>query len=180
MYSLIKKLSFPLLGGLLLLSLENCYLDTPEKKEWGFKPVYSNELEDIIALEPPRPLKHLGKIYSYEQYLLINEPQQGLHVIDNSDPRNPKQLSFLKLLGSNDIAIKNNIIYADQFRNMMIVKMEDVSSILDKRLVSNTFQNHTSYDVSPPGQDLYYECPNPSLGVVVNWTADSVDYPCYK
>ena len=48
-------------------------------------PVYL-EMNDvrarIIEVEPPQPLDNPGKIYIYGDYLLINEPTQGIHILE--------------------------------------------------------------------------------------------------
>lgn len=179
-----RKFLLVLTAGILLILLENCCYDgccdCGPYKEWGYKPVYSNDLNDIVKLEDPKPLKNPGKIYSYKNYLLVNEVQQGLHIIDNTDPTNPIQTHFLTIAGSNDVAIKNDIIYADQFNNLIVVSLDSIAGIIEKKRLPEVFENYAYYDVSPEEEGVYYECPDPSLGVVVNWVADSVEYPCYK
>lgn len=186
-----KRILLIPLAIILLISLENCCYDDGccygnddcgnyPYTEWGFKPEYSTDLNDIIQLEDPRPLRNPGKIYSYKNYLLVNEIQTGLHIFDNTDPRNPIATHFLKIAGSNDVAIKNDVVYADQFNNLVVISLDSLAEVLDKKLIAEAFQNYANYDVSPPDKDVYYECPDPAFGVVVNWVADSVDYPCYK
>lgn len=182
-----KRILLIPLSAILLISLENCCYDEDccydcngRYIEWGFKPEYSNDLNDIVKLEDSRPLQYPGKIYSYKNYLLVNEIQEGLHIFDNTDPRNPVPINFLKIAGSNDVAIKNDVIYADQFNNLVIVSLDSLAGIVEKKLLSEAFQNYANYNVTPPDDGVYYECPDASLGVVVNWVADSVEYPCYN
>ncbi|MFY0601123.1 MAG: hypothetical protein JXR03_15710 [Cyclobacteriaceae bacterium] len=180
-----KKPLLLLIACILLISLENCCYDgcchdCEPRIEWGFKPIYSDDLNDIVILEDPKSLKNPGKIYSYKHYLLVNEVQKGMHIIDNTDPRNPVQTHFLKIAGSNDVAIKNDVIYADQFNNLVIISLDSLAGILDKKRVSNVFENYAYYNISPDEKGVYYECPDQSFGVVVNWVADSVEYPCYN
>lgn len=170
-----------------LLTLENCcydddccYDDCGPYREWGYRPVYSNLLEDIILLEEPRTVVNPSKIYIYKNYLLVIERQQGVHIIDNMDPRNPTPINFLKIVGNNDVAIKNGVLYADQFENLVSIQLDSLETKLVKNRTTEVFENFDYYDVAPDEPDVYYECPDPSLGVVVEWVADSVDYPCYK
>ena len=171
-------------GG--LLTLENCCYDgccfdedCSSYKKWGYKPVYSNDLDDIVVLEEPRPLQDVGKIYSYQNLLLVNERQKGLHVIDNSDPTQPNKLHFLKIAGSNDVAIKNGYLYADQFDNLIVVSIDELANIIDKKMMEDAFENYADYNLTPDEYDVYYECPDPGRGVVVSWVQDSVKNPCY-
>ncbi|MEM6643318.1 MAG: hypothetical protein AAF616_10085 [Bacteroidota bacterium] len=169
-----------------ILTLENCcydddccYGDCDPQREWGLKAVYSNDLDDIIALEQPRSLVNPSKIYLYRQYLLVNEAQKGIHIFDNSDPRNPLPLHFLKILGGNDVAIKDDVLYADQFDNLVSISLASVADKLEKERLEDVFRNFNAYDVRPEESEVYYECPDPALGTVIDWVADSVDYPCY-
>jgi hypothetical protein len=146
---------------------------------WGLRAEYSNDLDDIVQLEEPRSIKNPGKIYSYQDYLLVSEVQKGLHIIDNSDPRNPIPIYFLKIAGSNDIAIRNDVIYTDQFDNLISISLDSFAEELQKKRLLNAFENYSYYDIAPDSLGAYYECPDPTLGVVVNWVADSIDYPCY-
>ena len=187
MKSFIKKIILIPIIGFGLLSLENCCYDDPdcctdcyEHKEWGYKAVYSNDLDDIVSLEEPRPLRSPGKIYVYNDLLLINEVLKGVHIYNNSDPANPVALNFLKIAGCNDMAMRNGILYTDQFTNLITIRLDSLERELEKNRLLDVFQNFSYYDVAPDSIDVYYECPNPSLGVVVNWVQDSVEYPCYK
>lgn len=161
---------------------EDCYEDCcfSEYKEWGYKAVYSNELNDIVSLEAPRTVSSPGKIYLYKDYLLVNEVQRGMHIIDNTDPRQPKNIHFLRIEGSNDVAIKNDVLYADQFNNLITVNLDSLTNELEKNRLENVFENYAYYDARPDSTGVYYECPDPYFGVVVDWVQDSVSYPCYS
>ncbi len=58
---------------------------------------------DIEALrasplvEAPRNIVNPGKIFISEDLLLIGEENEGIHVIDDSNPADPIPLSFLKI-----------------------------------------------------------------------------------
>ncbi len=66
-----------------------------------------------IEVLSPKSLTNPGKIYTYGSTLFINELNAGIHVINNSNPQNPVPLKFIKILGNVDIAVKDNILYAD-------------------------------------------------------------------
>ncbi len=158
---------------------DDCYCCYEPKKEWGYKPIYSTDPDDIIRLEDPQALKNPGKIYSFRNYLLVNEVNRGFHIIDNSDPGSPVQTQFLRIEGSNDVAIRNGVIYADQFQNLVIVRLDSLTEVIEKKFLPNVLENYGYYDIGPDIPDVYYECPDPYSGVVVDWYADSVEYPCY-
>lgn len=188
MLSTIKKILIIPLLCLLILSLENCCYDCCDDcydgKVWGYRPVYSNRLSDIVSLEDSQPLSRPGKIFIYNDYLLVNELQKGVHIIDNSDPINPTPLHFLKIAGNNDVAVKNGILYADQFSNLVTIRLDSLSTKFTDRIATtrlmDVFDSFNEYDIAPDESEVYYECPNPDLGVVVDWVQDSVEYACYN
>ncbi|MCH6232342.1 hypothetical protein [Cognataquiflexum rubidum] len=95
-------------------------------------PVYlqmSTVREADIIIEPGKELDNPGKIYIYEDYLFINEPQKGIHILDNSDPAAPKNLNFINIPGNVDLAINSNILYADNYVDLLSFDISDVRSI---------------------------------------------------
>lgn len=99
-------------------------------------PVYL-EMSDVrarmIAPEPAKPLDNPGKIYIYEDYLLVNEPSKGIHILDNSNPANPINLSFIPIEGNIDLAVNDNILYADNYVDLLAF---DISKITNVKLVN--------------------------------------------
>jgi hypothetical protein len=81
-------------------------------------PVYL-EMSDVrartIVIEPGQDLENPGKIYLYGNYLLINEPQEGIHILDNTNPASPVNLNFIPIEGNVDLAVNNNMLYADNY-----------------------------------------------------------------
>ncbi|MEM7103807.1 MAG: hypothetical protein AAF502_11785 [Bacteroidota bacterium] len=94
--------------------------------------------EDVrqpVEVEAPRPLGNTGKIYYYQNYILVNEIREGIHVIDNSNPASPSNLGFIKILGNVDMAVKGNILYADNFMDLLAIDFTDpMNAILVKRV----------------------------------------------
>lgn len=78
-----------------------------------------------IASAEPQDLKEPGKIYAYKQYLLIGEVKKGIHVIDNSDPRSPRPVSFIKIPGVLDFVVKNEMLYADSYMDLVSLDLSD-------------------------------------------------------
>lgn len=66
-----------------------------------------------------RMIQKQGKICFYKDYLYISEPEIGIHIIDNSNPANPRNIAFIELLGNADLAIRNNQLYADSYIDLV-------------------------------------------------------------
>ncbi len=127
-----------LFNALLLLSLfsmTGCLKDECEetRRFIEYQPVYVQPHQfriDITATQA-RELRNTGKIYVYGDYLFINELREGVHVFDNSDPSSPVNAGFIVIPGNVDISIRNNVLYADSYTDLLAI---DISEITDPRL----------------------------------------------
>ncbi len=77
------------------------------------------------VVESPRELKKPGKIYYYNDYLLINEIHQGIHIFDNSNPTQPTAISFISIPGNVDMAIKSDVLYVDCYFDLLTIDVTD-------------------------------------------------------
>jgi hypothetical protein len=103
-----------------------------------------NELRSGIKTLPAQDLESPGKIYVKDNYLFINEVKKGIHVIDNTNPSSPKAISFIQILGNVDIAVKDNILYADSYTDFVAL---DISNPKDVKEVSRTNEVFTNGQV---------------------------------
>lgn len=90
-------------------------------------PIYMSydELRTSIHVTTDEELVKPGKIYFKDQYMYINEYQKGIHVVDLSDPANPEQKAFIKIPGNVDMAIKENILYADSYIDLVLIDISN-------------------------------------------------------
>lgn len=131
-------------------TLTGCFRDQCEKTYTyiRYEPIY-RPLEEIRVspiAEAPKELKNPGKIYSFGKYLFINEADQGIHIIDNSDPSNPAPVAFWKIEGNTDIAIRGNYLYANQYIDLITVDIQDIQS---PKLVDRQEMVFTHYSIHP-------------------------------
>jgi hypothetical protein len=106
-----------------------------------WNPVYKTLAEIRIEPQvlPARSLKNPGKIYFYDRYLLINEIGEGIHIIDNSDARAPRTLAFLSIVGNVDIAVKDDVLYADGYMDMLTFDLRNIATPRLLNRYENTF-----------------------------------------
>jgi hypothetical protein len=95
-----------------------------------FNPVYKTPAECRVGIvaQGPRELRNPGKIYAFSHYLFINELNEGIHVIDNSDPAAPQKIAFWSIPGNVDIAIRGQYLYADQYVDLLTVDISDMQN----------------------------------------------------
>ncbi|RAJ17090.1 hypothetical protein [Olleya aquimaris] len=105
------------------------------------------EFENSTTLEEAKPIEETGKIYVKDNFLFINQPNKGFHVFNNSDPSNPINMAFIKVLGSTDLSIKNNILYINNATDLIAVKPDFSTNTIEvtKRVI-NTFPELVSPD----------------------------------
>lgn len=120
------------------------------------------DFENTTELLPPRAIVETGKIYIKDDFLFINEPNEGFHVFNNQDPSNPEKIAFIKVLGSSDVSIKNRILYFNNATDLIAVLPDysDFSLQITKR-VRSAFPQQLSPD------DMYFYVGEDE--VIVNW-----------
>ena len=157
---------------LLLAIVTSCVTDSSDPYErfpfdgTGYKPIYKTA-EEMAKIEVigAQPLAKPGKIYVLEPYLFINESGQGIHIVDNSDPKNPKNISFISIIGNYDMAAKGTFLYADNLTNLVVF---DISNPKAPRL-TKTVPNAIPVNNYPPFDGVYFECVESKKGIVTGW-----------
>lgn len=150
--------------------------DFEQESVMGFRPIYAQE-DAQLGMESARAIEKAGKIYSYQSLLFVNEVGKGVHIFDNSDPRNPVNLHFLSIPGNNDVAIKGGIMYADSYNDLLALEITTDTVRLVKRL-----ENIMGFsDEYPFENNAYFECVDPEKGKVVGWERAELNQPkCYR
>lgn len=154
-----------LLAGLLF----GCYpigQDAPapvNRSNYSATVVSRETLEKSITLSSPQPLKDAGKIYLYGNYILINEKYKGLHIVDNTDVRNPKKIAFLGIAGNLDMAVYQQKLYVDNAVDLVTI---DFQELLNGKLkVLSRLKNNLPSVPSPDGMRYTYN----TNGIVTAW-----------
>jgi len=126
-----------------------------------------SELVAPYSAEPKALIKP-GKIYIKDEYLFISEKNKGVHIINNADPAKPQKVAFINILGNIDIAVKDNILYADSYFDLLGIDISDPKSIKIAGKLENFF---IGFEVE---KEIYWLDPNetyyhPEKGIVVDW-----------
>lgn len=90
-------------------------------------PVYISyeDLRSSFSISGGHDLEKPGKIYYMEPYMYINEYQEGIHVVDLSDPANPLNKAFISIPGNVDMAVRNHVLYADSYIDLLTIDISD-------------------------------------------------------
>lgn len=126
------------------------------------EPVYMSpqEIREAASVVAPEGLGQTGRIYLYENYIFVNEMGRGIHVINNSEPAEPVVESFINLPGNYKMSIKDDIMYADSYMDMVAIDISNFKSIEIAGRIQNIFSNFNQ------NASEFYD---PELGVIVDW-----------
>ncbi|WP_234736292.1 LVIVD repeat-containing protein [Tellurirhabdus bombi] len=139
----MKLKLLPLLTLLVCLALactDNCR-ETRTFRRFTAQTFTAAQIREGVQQEDARALQMPGKIYTKDGYLFINELKEGIHVIDNRNPENPRTLTFLRIPGNGDMAVRNNILYADSYMDLLAFDISNPASIKPVNRVQNVFPN---------------------------------------
>ena len=107
------------------------------------------ELENSFAIQPEQPLNRSGKVLAYQELLFVVDPYRGVHVYDNTNVDNPQKLQFIRVLGIQDIALKENILYADNAVDIIGIDVQDIA----RPVLRSRLRNVLNEPLSPEGLD---------------------------
>lgn len=157
------------------VSFQSCLKDECEGTQTfvQYDPVYKtvDEIRQNIKILPPRTLENPGKIYYYKNHIIVNEVREGLHIINNHDPANPSMVAFIEIPGNVDMAVKNDMLYADNYIDLLTIDISDpVNPVLKTRtedvfnsLSQNQNLGHLVY-YEPTEVTVELDCSDPRWG----------------
>ncbi len=129
-------------------------------------PVYetTETLRQAVSVMPARAIEGTGKIYAHDGYLFLNQPSEGIHIIDNTDPANPRPVSFINIPGNFDLAAQDNVLYADSYIDLLALDISDPQNVRVAKRVENVFPRYNSYGFYPDDE----------LGIVTSWIEEEI------
>jgi len=145
--------------------LSGCVKDGYKHTYTVFIPVYKtlSQQRSLIGNKAPTSLQNTGKIYVKDNWIFINEKDKGIHVIDNSNPSQPKNIAFWNIPGNRDLAVEGNTLYADLYCDIVAIDISDPNHISVDKFLTN---------VDPSRLYFYTNTTNPdSINVVTDWIA---------
>lgn len=151
----------------LLLLMGRCTDKVEATRTYTYmKPVYmtTGELRQSVDVLPPRTIQSAGKIYYLNNHIFLNDPGEGIHIIDNTDPTNPTRVAFINIPGNYDMAAAGTTLYADSFIDLLVFDISQLDNIELVQRVENVFPRYTSYGTFPVEDDQ----------VITEWVEEEV------
>ena len=138
------KIFKPLVAVLVLALLSSCEKKTEFAEYLVARPLIMTKADFINSVDilPPQPIDESGKIYTYQDMIFINDKYEGIHVIDNSNPVSPQKIAYISLAGTVDISIKDDVLYADSIRDLVLFDISDISNIQEISRMQDVLQDN--------------------------------------
>lgn len=173
----MKNLLYLFSAGMLLLASCGNKTSSPDKII-GYGPIYQTDaaIESIKSTDP-QAIVEGGKIYTKDHYLYQVETGKGIHVMDIQDPAHPVKLSFIQIPGAQELSIKGNFLYANNYNDLVVVNIENVTQVSLVKRVPEVFH---IINTSTPPEAGYFECVDPQKGPVVGWAKKTLYSPKCK
>lgn len=174
-----------LLFALVAIILVSCESGVTEKITYKInEPVFMTKDEFRASVKvntKAEEIVTLGKICFYEGYLYISEPQKGIHIIDNRNPSSPQNIGFIEVLGNADLAIRDNLLYADSFVDLVWFDVTNPAAPVLKGRLEDIFPTALPIMINDYGYDYAKTYEENDNGIVVGWqvverTEDMKDY----
>ena len=156
--------------------LAGCTYDYKETYSYKInEPVFMsmNEFRNSVKItKEQHQINNYGKICFYNGFLYISESEVGIHIINNTNPSQPRIVGFIELVGNADLAIRDNVLYADALIDLVWFDIADPANPKFKGRLENAFpdalpiiDNPYEYDYS-----MCYTANGDKKGLVVGWT----------
>lgn len=143
-----------------------------------YAPVYAAIKWDApVELLPAKPTASAGKIYAYGSYAFQVDQYTGIHIISNAASAQAKKTGFLQIPFCTEIAIRNDFLYTNHNNDVVVF---DLSNPAAPRLVKRLEDAFPAINIAqehPPFSNVYFECPDPAKGMIVDWVQKPVDHP---
>jgi len=117
----------------------------------------------------PHQITSIGKMCFYDHYLYISEPEKGIHIINNTDPANPQQTGFIELLGNADLAIRNGMLYADSYIDLVWFDISNPALPVLKGRLDSIFPTAFPMTKNQYRIDYQLSYPNTNKGIIIGW-----------
>jgi len=167
----MKRLLY--LFSLALFALTGCQTRVTEMVTYKInEPVFmatSTFRNSVKVKTVPQKITCIGKMCFYNNYLYISEPEKGIHIINNTDPANPQQTGFIELLGNADLAIRNGLLYADSYIDLVWFDVSNPALPELKGRLDSIFPYAIPMTQNQYRIDYATSYPATSKGIIIGW-----------
>ena len=142
----------------------------------AYMPVYASAADaKQIVLQSPQPIVNGGKIATLGNVVFQVETDKGIHIIDYSNPAVPVKKGFIKNALCRELALKGNSIYTNNLSDLVVIDISNSTAVTVTSRINNAFPDLALQN--PTCTDCYFECADPTKGLVIQWNKQKVNNP---
>lgn len=105
--------------------------------------IYANleEIRNTPLNATARTIENAGKIYIADDFILVGEEGEGIHVIDNSTRTSPSNSSFIDIPGNKEFFVEGNTLYAESNYDMLKIDISNPNQATLSSRAENAVQS---------------------------------------
>lgn len=148
----------------------------PSNSLEGYAPVYqATTAVKSVSTSAAKNTSSPGKIYAYKTFIYQNDVNNGIHIIDNSNPASPKKVGYINIPFSTEVAVKGDFLYSNNLDDLVVF---DISKPAEPKLVNRVADVFPAANQTyPPFFNTVFECADPEKGVVIRWERKTLKDP---
>lgn len=163
---------FLFLASALLIGVQSCKDRAIEKLVYTANvPVYAESLDKTIVSSEPRTIDEQGKIHIRGSQIFIVKPQEGIHVLDNSNPKAPVNVAFIEVPGAIDVSTNGSVMYVDSYFDLVTLDISDVKNVSEVDRDEDVFKQA----LPATGNDYPMLEVDTERGIVIGWVLREVE-----
>ncbi|MFD1553099.1 hypothetical protein DNU06_12275 [Putridiphycobacter roseus] len=118
-----------------------------------------------VKYESAKTIAQKGNIYFKDNYLFILDNFEGIHIIDNTNPKAPINKAYYAITGITGIVIKNQYLYVNAYTDLVVIDVSSIENPKESGRLENVFE------YAWPTHDPQYPLANvdPSKGIITGW-----------
>lgn len=105
-----------------------------------------DDVRNTALLEDAKPIENAGKIFVAENLLLIGEEGKGIHIVDNTNPESPNNLSFINIPGNREYFVAGNTLYAESYYDMVKIDVSNKNQPVLESRVKDAFKGDQNFE----------------------------------
>ncbi len=122
-----------------------------------------DSLNNSVAVVAAQPVLHPAHVVSFGNYLFVNEPYQGWHIINNTNPAAPSNVAYISAPGSLDATASSGYLYLQNSVDLVVLSIANPA----QPVVVKRMQNVLNIPASPH-DPTGYDSPADGLEII-NW-----------
>lgn len=153
---------------LILLVVISCGKKSKKDIYSSYKPILiENSRLNICEIQSIRENKNIQKIEHLGNFILALDYGLGIHIIDNTNKLNPQKIGFYFIPACIDFEVKNNTVYANNYKDLIIV---DFSNPLSPTIIKRENNAFNLKIKSPDGMKVFEDLSKtPSNSTIISF-----------